>query len=177
MTPLRLSCSLTPQASWLPSVCSSLRLHQELVTLILSLEPCVHSVVESEGVSDSVVMFARKSGYIRLGLYLQSARNRCRMASLRCDLPSCDVCENISVMVNSSESEVLQFRFGVEVKILCGPHYQDQFTRYQGWHSRKCSDPYSKHCKKSQNFVFIIFFFLLTKNFKIFNLFWVFLNF
>ena len=163
MTPLRLSCSLTPQASWLPSGCSSLRLHQELVTLILSLEPCVHSVVESEGVSDSVVMFARKSGYIRLGLYLQSARNRCRMASLRCDLPSCDVRENISVMVNSSESEVLQFRFGVEVKILCGPHYQDQFTRYQGWHSRKCSDPYSKHCEKSQNFVFIIFIFFYLK--------------
>ena len=67
------------------------------------------------------------------------------MASLKCGLPSCDARVKIRFIVNSSESEVLQFRFGVEVKQLCGPHYVDQFTRYQGWHSRKCSDPCSNH--------------------------------
>ena len=70
------------------------------------------------------------------------------MASQQCSLPSCesDIAGTAKhVSLSESESEIMKFRFGSEMKCLCEPHYVDHFKRYSGWHSRKCSDPCVTH--------------------------------
>jgi hypothetical protein len=72
------------------------------------------------------------------------------MASHKCSLPSCesDITGTAKyVSLSESESEILKFRFGSDMKCLCEPHYDDQFKKYSGWHSRKCSDPCVTHTK------------------------------
>ena len=59
----------------------------------------------------------------------------------KCNLP-CDTMEGGKIhKLNDEEIEVLQLRFGFEVGNLCDNHYMDQFSRCNGWHKNKCSDP------------------------------------
>ena len=67
------------------------------------------------------------------------------MAPARCDLP-CDNEDGKEHILSDEEIEILNFRFDFEIRILCHRHYQDQFSRYNGWH-RKCSDPNHRHKK------------------------------
>ena len=70
------------------------------------------------------------------------------MASTKCSFPSCESDVSAKVVSSSeSESEILQLRFGSDMKCLCDPHYSDQFKKYNSWHSRKCSDPCVTHTK------------------------------
>ena len=48
--------------------------------------------------------------------------------------------------LTDEQIEILEFRFGFSLKLLCRHHYYDQFSRYKGWH-KKCSDPMSTHAK------------------------------
>ena len=71
-----------------------------------------------------------------------------KMASHKCSLLSCESEKSGTdkyVSLSESESEIMKFRFGSEMKCLCEPHYVDHFMRYSGWHSRKCSDPCGTH--------------------------------
>ena len=45
--------------------------NQQKWILDLALEPCIHSVVESEGGCDNVVRFARQSGFTHMWYALQ----------------------------------------------------------------------------------------------------------
>ena len=68
----------------------------------------------------------------------------------KCNLP-CDAMEGGNIhKYNDEEIEVLQFRFGFEVGYLCDNHYMDQFSRYNGWHKNKCSDPSNRHKKPAK---------------------------
>ena len=62
-----------------------------------------------------------------------------------CDLP-CDNKVTKSNKLTDEEIEILEFRFGFSMKFLCEQHYNDQFSRYKGWHN-KCSDPLNIHAK------------------------------
>ena len=66
------------------------------------------------------------------------------MEAAVCGLP-CDSYNDSCVKLSKDEVDTLQFRFGFPVKYLCHGHYEDQFSRYKGWHSRKCSDPCNRH--------------------------------
>ena len=62
------------------------------------------------------------------------------MASPKCSLPSCEneILGTAHVIsLSPSESEVLFYRFGIDMKYLCNPHYKDQFTKYISWHNKK----------------------------------------
>ena len=68
----------------------------------------------------------------------------------KCNLP-CDAMEGGKIhKLNDEEIDVLQFRFGFEVGYLCDNHYMDQFSRYNGWHKNKCSDPSNRHKKPAK---------------------------
>ena len=67
------------------------------------------------------------------------------MAPVRCDLP-CDKKKGKEHIISDEQSEILNFRFGFEIRYLCDEHFQDQFSRYKGWH-QKCSDPSHRHKK------------------------------
>ena len=79
------------------------------------------------------------------------------MASTKCSFPSCesDVSAKV-VSLSESESEILQLRFGSDMKCLCDPHYSDQFKKYNSWHSRKCSDPCVTHTKPKKTRLSVI---------------------
>ena len=54
------------------------------------------------------------------------------MASHKCSLPSCESDSTGTakyVSLSESESEILKFRFGSDMKGLCEPHYDDQFKK------------------------------------------------
>ena len=66
------------------------------------------------------------------------------MSNPKCDLP----CENEQckiIHINEKETEILEYRFSFPVKYLCQEHYYDQFSRYESWHKKKCSDPCLRH--------------------------------
>ena len=97
-----------------------------------------------------VIMRSPGSRIYKIMWYLQSKRNRSNMASPKCSLPSCE--NEISgtahvISLSPSESEVLFYRLGIDMKYLCNPHYKDQFTKYISWHNKKCSDPCHSHTK------------------------------
>ena len=73
---------------------------------------------------------------------------RSNMASPKCSIPSCET-EIGCVVISLSpvESEFLFHRFEIDMKYLCGPHHKDQFTKYNSWHNKKCSDPCLRHKK------------------------------
>ena len=70
------------------------------------------------------------------------------MASPKCSFPSCETeigCVVISL--SPGESEVFFHRFEIDMKYLWGPNHKDQFTKYNSWHNKKCSDPCFRHKK------------------------------
>lgn len=66
------------------------------------------------------------------------------MEATACGL-QCDSNPSTTIKLSKAESETLQFRVGFRVEFLCQAHYDDQFSRYKGWHGRKCSDPCKRH--------------------------------
>ena len=77
------------------------------------------------------------------------------MASTKCSFPSCES-DVLAKIVSLSESEILQLRYGSDMKCLCDPHYSDQFKKYNSWHSRKCSDPCVTHTKPNKTRLSVI---------------------
>ena len=72
------------------------------------------------------------------------------MASQNCGLPPCRNSETSSdsaVKLSSSECEVINYRFGINLEYLCSKHHRDQFSRYEMWHNKKCADPCLRHSK------------------------------
>ena len=62
------------------------------------------------------------------------------MESPKCSFASCEhevVGTAQIVSLSLSESEVLQLRYEIEMKYLCGVHYNDQFKKYVYWHNKK----------------------------------------
>ena len=73
------------------------------------------------------------------------------MASPKCSFPSCESEIGSAVIsLSTVESEVLFHRFEIDMKYLCGPHHKDQFTKYNSWHNKKCSDPCLRHSKPAR---------------------------
>ena len=77
------------------------------------------------------------------------------MASPKCSLPSCEneILGTAHVIsLSPSESEVLFYRLGIDMKYLCNPHYKDQFNKYISWHNKKVfwSLPPSQEANKNQ---------------------------
>ena len=72
------------------------------------------------------------------------------MESPKCSFASCEL-EVVGtaqiVSLSLSESEVLQLRYEIEMKYLCGVHYNDQFKKYVYWHNKKCADPCQRHAR------------------------------
>ena len=72
------------------------------------------------------------------------------MESPKCSFASCEhevVGTAQIVSLSLSESEVLQLRYEIEMKYLCGVHYNDQFKKYVYWHNKKCADPCQRHAR------------------------------
>ena len=72
------------------------------------------------------------------------------MESPKCSFASCEhEVEGTAqiVSLSLSESEVLQLRYEIEMKYLCGVHYNDQFKKYVHWHNKKCADPCQRHAR------------------------------
>ena len=72
------------------------------------------------------------------------------MASQSCGLPLCGNHESSSdnvMMLSSSESEVIFYRFGFNIEYLCSKHHKDHFSRYEMRHNKKCADPCIRHAK------------------------------
>ena len=68
----------------------------------------------------------------------------------KCSFPSCEpevVGTGQIVKLSLSESEVLQYRYEMDMKYLCGVHYNDQFKKYVYWHNKKCADPCQRHAR------------------------------
>ena len=67
------------------------------------------------------------------------------MKSSKCSLAFCEheaVGTAQIVSLSLSESEV---RYKIDMKYLCGVHYNDQFKKYVYWHNKKCADPCQRH--------------------------------
>ena len=73
------------------------------------------------------------------------------MEASRCGLPCDNDCDK-SLKLSKDEIKILNFRFNFPIEFLCPQHYDDQFSRYSGWHSKKCCDPCQRHSRpmKSQ---------------------------
>jgi hypothetical protein len=67
---------------------------------------------------------------------------------LQCDTTNADASKVHKL--SDEETEILSFRFGFPILYLCYEHYVDQFSRYTGWHGKKCSDPGKRHKKPAR---------------------------
>ena len=71
------------------------------------------------------------------------------MCELPCDNTNADVSKVHKL--SDEETKILSFRFGFPILYLCNEHYVDQFSRYPGWHGKKCSDPDKRHRKPARS--------------------------